>query len=146
MKLKRVRKTRRVKPPNFPSPKVGMILKKKISQKQKGLLSGLPFKKLILASFLINCLVILSIIFLQKQLPPEIPLYHGLAEGTGQLAPSLSLSLPAVISLLVVILNTLLSIFLKNRFLKKILITAMPVVTFFSTIAILKIFFLVGSF
>jgi len=48
----------------------------------------LPFKNYAVASFLVNILIIFSVILAQRFLPPEVPLFYGLAEG-GDLAPLL---------------------------------------------------------
>ena len=57
----------------------------------------LPFKNYAIASLFVNLLIILSAILAQRFLPPEVPLFYGLAEGEEQLAPRLFLLLPSLL-------------------------------------------------
>ena len=108
--------------------------------------SSIPFKKLVIVIFLVNFLTSGSVFFIQKNLPPEIPLYFGLPQGAAQLSSSMGLIIPAAISLSITIINTTLTLFVFDDYLKKALILASLGLTFFSTIAVYKITQLVGSF
>lgn len=108
-------------------------------------LSTLPFLRLIKITLSINLFIILFILVLHKTLPPQIPLYYGLPEGEEQLAPVFFLTLPSILSIFILGLNIILGTWLKEDFLKKILIASSLPITFFSAITTLKIFFLVGS-
>lgn len=99
-----------------------------------------------IASFLVNILIILSVILAQRFLPPEVPLFYGLAEGEDQLAPRLFLLIPSLASLVILTINSLISSRVEDIFIKKALILAAIGTTFFAAITTLKIMFLVGSF
>lgn len=99
-----------------------------------------------IASFVVNILIILLVLFAQRFLPPEVPLFYGLAEGEGQLAPRLFLLIPSSASFVVLIVNSLIASRVGNTFIKKALILAAIGTTFFAAITTLKIMFLVGSF
>ena len=106
---------------------------------------NLPYKEGISVCVGINLIFFLAIVFLQKRLPPEVPLFYGLAEGEEQLVPRLLLSLPNLIALIIILINTGLTLLTTNLFVKKILIMASVTATFLASITCLKIFFLVGS-
>lgn len=106
----------------------------------------LPFKDLIVASIFINIFMVAIILLIQKWLPPQIPLFYGKPSGEEQLASSLALTLPSIVSLLILLINVSLAVVLKDEFLRKTLILTTIAVTFFSVITTIKIIFLVGSF
>lgn len=105
-----------------------------------------PWVRLIWVSAFLNVLTVLFVIFLQKKLPPELPLFYGLAEGEEQLTTSLGLTIPGVVSFLIVVTNFLIVLILKDNFLQKTLVLTAFVVSFFSLVTTIKIVFLVGSF
>ncbi|OGM09819.1 hypothetical protein A2W13_01400 [Candidatus Woesebacteria bacterium RBG_16_36_11] len=107
----------------------------------------IPQKNLIYLGFLTNIIGI-ALIFLirSKYLPPEVPLYYGLPEGEAQIVPSLNLVFPFVFSLIIISINSLITLFIRDDFLKKTLVIGGLVATFFSVITIIKIIFLVGSY
>ncbi|MBI2066131.1 hypothetical protein HYT60_01305 [Candidatus Woesebacteria bacterium] len=109
-------------------------------------ISALPFKNFAVASSVVNILIILTTLFAQKFLPPQVPLFYGLAGGEGQLAPRLFLLIPSLGSLVVLIINSFISARVEDVFIKKALILAAIGTTFFAAITTLKIIFLVGSF
>ena len=108
-------------------------------------LAKIPFKGIIIALLITNLLVSLLVIFLQKYLPPIIPLFYGKPRGGEQLAPSSFLLLPPGISILIILVNSLLMVFQKNEFLQKVLLGLMLGITLLSTITVIKILLLVGS-
>jgi len=109
-------------------------------------IAKIPFKKLVVASLLLNILTSVFVLTIKNRLPPEVPLFYGLPIGEGQLATSISLVIPAVISSLIIVINVALTPFLQEDFLKKTLILAATVSALFSAITTIKIVFLVGSF
>lgn len=121
-------------------------LRFKIPTKSQEQIENIPLKGLIYISLAINVLVILSVLFLKKFLPPVIPLYYGLAKSEAQLAKQTYLVIPSLTSFTVLLANIFFSIFSDNDYLKKTLIIGAFVVTFLSAITTLKIVFLVGSF
>jgi len=104
-----------------------------------------PFANFLIIAGAINITLIIITLALNKLLPPQIPLFYGLAEGEGQLAPWYLLSIPSLISLAILVVNSLLSTTISNDFLKRVMIISAISVTFFSLITTLKIFFLVGG-
>ena len=112
----------------------------------KNLLAGLPFSNWVYASFIINLVIIVLVLIVRRWLPPQIPLFYGMAEGEGQLARSIFLPIPAIAAILVTVVNILLALSLKDTFIKKILIVAGLAATFLATITVVKIVFLLGNF
>jgi len=103
-------------------------------------------KRVILISVFLNIASILFVITAQRKLPPELPLFYGLAEGEEQLAKAFLLTLPALVSLGMTCLNSVISFFWENEFLREVLILTSLGITILSTIATIKIAFLIGSF
>lgn len=117
---------------------------KKENLKQKT--SQFPLKKLIVASFLLNILNIAVIVFLKSRIPPEVPLFYGLAQGKEQLSGlTYALIIPSIVALSIVIINSLAIYLLDSEYFKKILVISAFAVTIMASIAVYKIIFLVGS-
>ena len=81
-----------------------------------------PFKSYLLATFIINTLIIVIILLIQSKLPPQIPLFYGLPESEEQLAPSWALIVPSLAALTIGLTNLLICLFVKDEFIKKALI------------------------
>lgn len=109
-------------------------------------LDQIPYKTCVYTAFAINILVIILIFVLKKHLPPQVPLYYGLARGEQQLAENIGLSFPSLISSLILVTNLTLAYLLKDNFLQKILVISGLASSILATIAVTKIIFLVGSF
>lgn len=105
-----------------------------------------PFSKLVYSSIAINALSALVIIYFQKRLPPQVPLFYGLAEGEDQLTQAVYLMLLPITSFTLLGLNIGISMLLKNDLLRKTLIITGFIVSMFSLITLTQIFFLVGPF
>ena len=110
------------------------------------LLKKIPFRNLIFLSLIINLAALALVIVLQRNLPPQIPLFYGLPKTKEQLASSTSLIIPSIIAIGVMFLNILISQITKVEFLKKTLIIIGAVCSFLSIITTVKIIFLIGSF
>jgi len=106
----------------------------------------LPLRHLFIISLIINGVLVLSGLLAKFILPPEIPLYYGLPKNEDQLAKSIYIILPALISILITFTNTVLSIISTSIYLKKTLAFASISITILSIVATYKIIFLVGSF
>lgn len=113
-----------------------------IKQKEGELVYGIWYLRAILISGLLAILVLI----LQGLLPPEIPLYYGLPKGQDQLASTISLTVPSLISIFIAILNFVISLFVKDDFMHKMLIFTTYTCLFLSAITTIKIIFLVGNF
>lgn len=98
-----------------------------------------------ITSFAINLIVIILILVLRNNIPPEVPLFYGKPQGVEQLASQNILIIPALFAIIITILNSLISNFIKDNFLQKVLAGIMVTVTMLSTITIFRIIFLVGS-
>lgn len=118
----------------------------KLSKQTKAELANLPFSKLIIAAFVINILTVLFVLIFKRRLPPEVPLYYGLARGPQQLAGSINLIIPNIVSVVVLVINTLFAFFLKDEFIKKALIMSAVAGSILAFVAVFKIAFLVGDF
>lgn len=106
----------------------------------------IPFAKIVAISIGISLLNIIIVILLQGALPPEIPLFYGLAEGEEQLSTSLGLIIPGLFSLFINSVNIALALPLQNDFLQKTLVLTALAVSIISLITSVEIIFLVGSF
>ena len=95
---------------------------------------------------LANILVIVLVFIANSYLPPEVPLFYGLVYGEEQLASSYLLVLPSLVSLIIILINSMVSMYVEDKFIKSVLIITNFAVTFFSIITTIKIILLVGSF
>jgi hypothetical protein len=109
-------------------------------------LESLPFRPYFTGALIVNALMILWGIAVQKFLPPEIPLFYGVAEGENQLARSIFIFLPNIFALIILVANIFIAHLTTEEFFKKILIVAGIIATFFATITTIKVSFLIGSF
>lgn len=107
--------------------------------------SLIPFKNSSLVLVAINIITIISLFLFSSRIPPVVPLYYGKPYGAEQLAPQSFLALPAVIALMVCIINTALNALLKDEFVRRVLLGGMFVATLFALITIVKIVILVGN-
>lgn len=130
----------------FKNPNIPASLTKEITKKKETVLSEIPYFKAAIVVIILNILVVISVFFLQRYLPPEIPLFYGLPETVEQLATTRSLIIPPAITIAIIIVNTTLCIFVKDDFLKKTLMISSLATFVFSIIAVTRIFLLVGSF
>lgn len=105
----------------------------------------LPLKNLavflVIANFVVLFISFLSITIL----PPQIPIYFGLPANEEQIAKSYFIILPSLSAILTVFINLYLSIKISSIYIKKMLIFGTFAITALSTIATLKIIFLLGS-
>ena len=101
--------------------------------------------KVILFSILLNILVVMLIFILKNKIPPEVPLFYGRPQTEKQLASSLMLSFPPLLSLAFCIINLLISKLIKDEFPQKVLMGISILVTVLSTITVIKIITLVGN-
>lgn len=108
-------------------------------------IASLPFRPYLVGSFIVNILMVVLALGLQSFLPPQIPLFYGVAEGEGQLARAIFLFIPNAFALIIIVANIFIATLIEEEFVKKILITSGIIATFFATITTLKIFFLVES-
>ncbi len=124
--------------------------KKKDKEKDKNGKSSFfkkpPYINLIYSSIIINVLSIAGIFLLKNLLPPEIPLFYGLAEGVEQLTNSTGLITAPLVSLSIVILNTITASLLNNDLLRKTLVVTGFSVTIFMLVTLIQIVLLVGYF
>jgi len=105
-----------------------------------------PLNRITIASIALSAASIVLVSLLQKNLPPQVPLFYGLAEGEEQLATPILLIVPASISLIIIFVNSLISHLWKNEFLQEALTFAALAVSVLSAIATFKVILLVGSF
>lgn len=105
----------------------------------------LPLKKMFVASFFISVATILLGLIAQIILPPEIPLFYGLPQTSEQLSPAIFIILPSLASILITIINAIISIKIDGNYLKRTLAFASIAVSILAVITTYKIIFLVGS-
>lgn len=120
--------------------------KYKVGELKKTLSDKIPLIKFIYAAFILNSFNLIAVLLLQKNLPPQIPLFYGFAQSEQQLTSSFGLLIPGIYSISVVIANAIFSIFLINDFLKKILSITSFTISLLSAITVIKIVGLIGFF
>lgn len=140
---KKQKKTEKV---YFPSKSVKKLWEEKIAKNRGVLIENIPFKNPLITAVSVNIIIILIILLLQGFFPPQVPLLYGLPEGEAQLVSSLSLTIPSLISLLIIVINVFISYLLKEEFFKKVLILAAVGLTVFSATTTIKIVMLMISF
>ena len=118
------------------------------TQKAKGvnkfLADKIAFIKFVYTALIFNLLNVVVVVLMQKNLPPELPLFYGYTQSDQQLSTTFGLFIPGVVSLAITLVNTALSILIPNDFLKKTLSIASFVISLLFLITVLKIIFLVG--
>lgn len=103
------------------------------------------YQKIVIACTITNLIVILIGLLAKFVLPPQIPIFFGFPQTEEQLASSLFIVIPPIISLFFITLNSIFTIKMESSYIKKSLAFASLAVTLLSTIAVIKIIFLVGS-
>ena len=124
---------------------IKLHLKAKLDTKEQKTKRNIPFGRFMVYGIFINLILVILIFIFRNNLPPQIPLFYGLPEGEEQLASGLTLALPSLLSLIISFLNLGLSFIIQEEFIKRALILSSLLVTLFSLITTLKIFFLVGN-
>lgn len=94
---------------------------------------------------IINISIIIFIILIQNNLPPQVPLFYGKPYGAEQLTTSISLVFPPLLSIVVSIINSIVIFLIEDDFLQKILLVSMYTLTLLSAITVIKIIFLIGN-
>lgn len=140
------KKQKRTEKNYFLSKSVKKAWEEKLSKSKDALIADIPYKNSLIIAVSVNIVIILMILLLQGFFPPQVPLLYGLPEGEDQLVSSLSLTIPSLVSLLAIIINVLISYFLKEEFFKKILIVTAVGLTIFSAITTIKIALLMIGF
>jgi len=124
---------------------IRLHFKTKLNIKKPKTKRNIPFGQFLIYGISINLILIILIFIFRNNLPPQIPLFYGLPEGEEQLASSLTLALPSLLSLIILLLNLGLSFIIQEEFIKRALILSSLLVALFSLITTFKIFFLVGN-
>jgi len=117
----------------------------KLSYQKKIEGKKVPFSKQVICCLLINLVMILLATLSIFVLPPEIPLLYGLPEGNDQLVKNWAIIIPNLVAFILMFINTIFAINTKDEYIKKIIVLAGFTATFFATITVIKIFFLVGN-
>jgi hypothetical protein len=105
-----------------------------------------PYRNYFLVAIIINIAVFASIIVFKNYLPPLAPLFYGKPVGEAQLTNTLGLLIAPGVSLLITVINLLLSLLIKDDFFKKLLSISTIVISIFIAITVIKIILLVGFF
>ena len=113
---------------------------------KKMLSNNIALVKFIYVAIALNIFNMAFVLLMQNNLPPQVPLLYGFAEGEQQLTSPQGLLLPGGFSMTLVLINSALSIIVDNEFLKKTLTITAFTVSFLSLITVTKIIFLVGYF
>ncbi|HJX45603.1 MAG TPA: hypothetical protein VJ399_00315 [Patescibacteria group bacterium] len=108
--------------------------------------SEIPFLKLIFVFILLNLATAAAVLIANNKIPPQVPLYYGYARGDRQLIESSGLVLPSLMSVGIITVNTIISLFIGSGYLKRALVISSFLATALSLITTVKIMLLVGSF
>ncbi len=104
------------------------------------------FQKTAILCIIINILSTIVILITKNHLPPIVPLFYGLPVSESELAPNIALVVPPVIAGGFAGLNLVLNSLFKDKFLEQIFGGLMIATTALSTITLIKIILLVGTF
>ena len=107
---------------------------------------NIAFRNYYLVAIIINILVVVALAIIKDYLPPLVPLFYGLPVSEAELTNKIGLFIAPGISLLITLLNFLISFWVKDDFQKKILAISTIVVSLLTAITVFKIVFLVGFF
>lgn len=105
----------------------------------------LPLKNLFVFSFLSSLLFLFLSSISIFILPPEIPIFYGLPKTSDQLGRSFYILLPSLVSISIVIVNSLVAIKIESQHQKRALAFTTLLVSILSMITTYKIVSLVGS-
>ena len=106
----------------------------------------LPYKGCVYFSLVLNVLLIGIILILKGFLPPIVPLFYGLPDGSEQLIPYFGLILAPTIGLVITFVNIFVSNTIRDIFLKKALVISSAFISLLLAITTVKIVLLVGFF
>jgi hypothetical protein len=112
----------------------------------KSLWAKVVLKNYVIAGASLSLLSAVLILLFKGILPPQVPLFYGLPVGEARLASTLGFLIAPGVSFLIVIINTLASVFVSDLFYKKTLIISSFFVSILVIITVLKVIFLVGTF
>lgn len=109
------------------------------------------FKKIVLNKYYVvawafSLLSIVGILLVHSYLPPLIPLFYGKPVGIEELAPRDFLFIVPIMSVIISVINLMISKSAKNDFTKKILAVGSLIVSLITTVTVVKIILLVGFF
>lgn len=105
-----------------------------------------PYKLGVYISCAASLTLAVVIFLLQRNLPPVVPLFYGKPVGAGILTSNYGLLIAPGVSLIITLLNLLISFIVKDSFTKRILIIAALFVTILTAVTVIKIITLVGFF
>lgn len=105
-----------------------------------------PFHNYFFIATIINVLSVAIVLTLQGLLPPIVPFFYGRPEGVAQLIQPLGLLIAPATSFLTGVINLILSRWIGDVFLRKILAVTSLVFSTIGLITIIKICLLVGFF
>ncbi len=118
------------------------------TQKTKGFDKFFPdkilFIKFVYLALSFSVINIIIVAVMQKSLPPELPLFYGYTESEQQLSTPFGLLVPGTISLIITLINAVLSVSISSDFLKKALNVTSFLISLLLLITVLKIIFLVS--
>ncbi len=103
----------------------------------------IPYRNYVFASIAFGVVTIILVVVASNWLPPLVPLFYGLPESEEQLVPTLGLSIPAIVSLVICGVNIAIAMFQEDEFLKKTLVASSLVATLFAVVTTLKIIWLI---
>lgn len=115
------------------------------SKKTPVSIQKIPFPYITGTVFLLNLGIIGYVIFAQSYLPPRVPLFYGQPRGEAQLASKIMLIVPPLLSQLILVVNTIITVRIKDEFAAKALISFTVLCSIFASISVLKIISIVGS-
>lgn len=111
-----------------------------------GEIFSLPYREFFFSCFAANLAVAVTILVLQNNLPPVVPLLYQLPIGEEQLVSRIFLIIPSLAALLILAVNLFLLKISKDSFVQKVLVGLSIAITLLASITSIKIFLLVGSF
>ena len=122
------------------------FIKDKTNDLKSGFRERIGLIKFIYAALILNLINLAAVLLAQKHLPPQVPLFYGFTESEEQLTSPEGLFIPGIFSLVIVFINSFLSLAITNIYLKKIMSVTSFTISLLSLITVIKIILLVGFF
>jgi len=97
-------------------------------------------------AIVLNIINLVFVFAMQRNLPPEVPLFYGYIESEQQLTTPAGLLIPGVFAMILLFANITISMIIKNDYLKKVLSVSTFTISFLLLITVINIIFLIGTF
>jgi hypothetical protein len=109
-------------------------------------LKNVVFRKYFIASLILGFVSIAVFFVIKSFLPPEVPVFYGKPVGEDQLVPNIFLLVIPAVSILISMVNIIVSKRSDDDLIKKILAISSLIAAFMAIVTTVKVILLVGFF